>query len=295
MLNACELRNNQALIGAGASGGILNQCLVRNNTAGNISRKTGAGGGSAGSILNNCTVVYNTAGYYGGGTYDGKANNCIIYYNTATYETDCMSVAEYSCMSLSAVGSCITDEPRFSDGFRLGPDSPCIDRGNNLHVQGETDLDGNPRVAYGTVDMGAYEAQYPAGYWAWALGITNGLTNYTDCAAGDGVPNLLRYSMGGDPMLADDVARIDGMMSNGVPTLIFSRNSNAVDTTFVVQGADAISNEAAWRDLATNRNGSWLSQAGVVEMDVDGVRVCHVRDAGALATNRFMRLKITRP
>ena len=295
MLNACELRNNQALIGAGASGGILNQCLVRNNSAGNISSKTGAGGGTAGSTLNNCTVVYNTAGYYGGGTYDGKANNCIIYYNTATYETDCMSVAEYSCMSVSVVGSCITAEPRFIDGFKLGPDSPCIDRGNNEHVQGETDLDGSPRVAYGTVDMGAYEAQFPVGYWVWASGITNGLTNYTDCAAGDGMPNLLRYSMGGSPMIPDDAASVGGRMSNGVPTLIFNRNSNAVDATFIVQIAESLTRGAVWRDLATNRMGSWGGASNVVDVDGGDARVCLVRDSGLLATSRYMRLKITRP
>lgn len=58
------------------------------------------------------------------------------------------------------------------DNLRLGPNSPCIDAGNNLSVLATTDLDGNPRfvdiptvpdTGNGTppiVDMGAYEAQY---------------------------------------------------------------------------------------------------------------------------------------
>ncbi len=57
------------------------------------------------------------------------------------------------------------------DDLRLGPNSPCIDAGDNLSVTVTTDLDGNPRfvdiptapnTGNGTppiVDMGAYEVQ----------------------------------------------------------------------------------------------------------------------------------------
>lgn len=43
--------------------------------------------------------------------------------------------------------------------YHLLDDSPCIDAGNPAFVAGpdETDLDGNPRIANGIVDMGAYE------------------------------------------------------------------------------------------------------------------------------------------
>jgi hypothetical protein len=46
---------------------------------------------------------------------------------------------------------------RDSGNLRLLPDSPCINAGNNDLVVGSTDLDGNPRIFNGTVDMGAYE------------------------------------------------------------------------------------------------------------------------------------------
>ncbi len=45
--------------------------------------------------------------------------------------------------------------------YHLRPDSPCIDAGDPNYVPGpnETDLDGNPRVVNGRIDMGAYEYQ----------------------------------------------------------------------------------------------------------------------------------------
>ena len=45
------------------------------------------------------------------------------------------------------------------DDYHLQPGSPCINLGTNVPPEGlpATDLDGNPRVVCGIVDMGAYE------------------------------------------------------------------------------------------------------------------------------------------
>jgi len=64
-------------------------------------------------------------------------------------------------MPTNGVGN-ITNVPLFVDthdwsDLRLRPDSPCIDAGNNDFVWTLTDLDGNPRILNGVVDMGAYE------------------------------------------------------------------------------------------------------------------------------------------
>jgi hypothetical protein len=41
--------------------------------------------------------------------------------------------------------------------LRLQSNSPCIHSGNNAYVVGTTNLDGNPRIIGGMVDIGAYE------------------------------------------------------------------------------------------------------------------------------------------
>ena len=45
--------------------------------------------------------------------------------------------------------------------YHLLPWSPCIDAASNVVVTLSTDLDGNPRIVNGTVDMGAYEFPGP--------------------------------------------------------------------------------------------------------------------------------------
>jgi len=62
----------------------------------------------------------------------------------------------------------IDEDPKFADpngaeeDLRLSPLSPCVDSGDPQYVSepNETDIDGNPRIVGGRVDMGAYESQY---------------------------------------------------------------------------------------------------------------------------------------
>ena len=134
------------------------------------------------------------------------------------------------------------------------------------------------------------------GYHAWVAAVTNGLTNDADCAIGDGVPNLLRYATGSpDPMTPDGLSEMTWMATSRVPVVRFNRNPNATDITLMIQGAEAISNGAAWRSLATNLNGSWGGATNVSESGTSNPVVCTVEDPAPLLTNRFLRLKVTRP
>jgi hypothetical protein len=52
--------------------------------------------------------------------------------------------------------------------FRLQTNSSCINAGNNASVILTNDLDGNPRIVGGTMDIGAYEYQTPTSIISYA-------------------------------------------------------------------------------------------------------------------------------
>ncbi len=229
-------------------------------------------------------------------------NNCIVYSNTSSSGANYYGGAFTFCCTtpLPAGSGNITNDPQFvnaaTSNFHLKATSPCIDRGNNAYVQGTTDLDGNPRVMYGVVDIGAYEAQFPIGYWTWIGAITNSLTNLTDCAAGDGYPNLLKYATGSSPTNSDNLAAMSGTpTTNGFFALNFSRNTNANDITLIAEGNYDLTNSATWNGIATNIAGSWGGATNVTETGSGTPVSVSVADNAPFATNRFLRLRVTRP
>ena len=292
-LNHCEVVDNTASVGGGANSGSSSNCLFEGNLA-------DYGGGGFGVAMTHCTLIYNEANSDGGGTYSGVLNNCIVYRNVSQNAANhTHSTMQYCCTTPDPGGiGNVTNDPQFADAaagnYRLQAISPGIDAGDKAFVSGTTDLDGNPRIMYGAVDMGAYEAQL-AGAGTWFGAITNGLTNDLDCVAGDGVPNLLKYATSGSPRISDEQMRMTRDPNNGAPTLVFNRNTNATDVALVIQGAEAISNGAVWRGVATNIGGSWGGAANVDESGSGNPVVCTVEDLVPLRTNRFLRLKVTRP
>jgi hypothetical protein len=201
----CILVKNVAEYGGGANGGTLYNCLVMGNSGDGVEGGTAdncvitenaadfaAAGGAHSATLNNCLVFDNS----GGGTESGTLNNCTVAYNNpygvetgsfnntiiygngnenyngaapfTSYFTDCDITPLPS--QHAKVSNVITNAPLFvgTNDFHLQSNSPCINSGNNAPVVGATDLDGNPRIVGGTVDIGAYEYQMPVSQISYA-------------------------------------------------------------------------------------------------------------------------------
>ncbi len=234
-LSNCILSDNSATEnGGGAIGSTLNNCILLGNTASNL------GGGSYQSTLNNCMLNSNTA-LFGGGAFIGTIRNCtiarnsaqaagggaggssinpatlrncILYSNSAPYDpnysSDDSTVGlNYCCTTpipTNGVGN-FPNVPLFVDmtrgDFHLQSNSPCINAGNNAYVTTSTDVDGNPRISGGTVDIGAYEFQNPPSVlsyvWAQQYGLpTDGTADYAD-PDGDGFNNWEEWIAGTNP------------------------------------------------------------------------------------------------
>ena len=205
LLYACVLNLNEAgENGGGAKDAKLYHCLLTGNST------QGNGGGAHESSLTNCTVCGNVAKDDGGGAHNSTLQSCIVYFNKADNHNNCSDCTlSYSCTTPLASGDGnVRSAPMFVDtngwvNLRLQSNSPCINAGNGADVTSGTDLDGNPRIMGGTVDMGAYEFQAPGSIlsYAWLQGFglpTDGTADFTDTDR-DGFTNYQEYRCGTDP------------------------------------------------------------------------------------------------
>lgn len=203
---SCIFTNNKAQIGGGAYNGALYNCLLTGNAA-------ALGGGASIASLFNCTVSGNTATNEGAGTYGGTLCNSIVYGNTfpSGFPDNFYGGVFSNCclfpMPASLPAGCFTNAPAFVNAsggdFHLQTNSPCINSGNNAYATNATDLDGNPRIAGGTVDIGAYEVQSPASVisyaWLQQYGLPmDGSADNLD-SDGDGFSNWQEWRAGTNP------------------------------------------------------------------------------------------------
>ncbi len=217
--------------GGGAVGGTLNSCTLSGNSATH-------GGGASGSILNNCTLTGNSAGDAAGALW-GTLNNCIVLDGT----------------SGSTLNHCWTADPLFASGtLRLQSNSPCINAGNNSFVTNATDLDGNPRIAGGTVDIGAYEFQgnglsgFPAWLWQYGLPI-DGSADFTD-PDGDGMNNWQEWIAGTDP--TDSASALRLLPPAVTPPGLLLRWSSDTNHAYFIERASSLTPPITFSLLRTN-------------------------------------------
>lgn len=210
----CVLTRNSVLMyqGGGAAYSTLNNCLIFSNSSSSYE-----GGGVGSSTLTNCTLVGNFAFAAGGGALFSTLDNCIVYYNRAgssANQSGC--TLNYCCITPLPSGSFnFTNAPLFvntNSDFHLQSNSPCINSGNNSFVTGGTDLDGNLRIAGGTVDIGAYEFQSPASIISYAYLQqyslpTDGSADFLD-SDGDGFRNWQEWRAGTSPTDASSLLQM---------------------------------------------------------------------------------------
>jgi len=214
-LNNCILSNNSATYGGGAYSAALTNCTLSSNSA-------QSGGGASFGTLNSCTLSGNAVTGYGGGFdggFSGTLVNCIVYYNTALVGADYWAATlNYCCTTALPSGGSgnFTNAPLFVDlaggNLRLQSNSPCINSGNNAYVTSSLDLDGNPRIIGGTVDIGAFEYKSPTSLipylWLQQYGLpTDGSADFAD-SDGDGMNNWQEWRAGTNPTNALSVLQM---------------------------------------------------------------------------------------
>ena len=189
-ITKCTFSNNSAYVGGGMCNWISNpnitNCRFNKNSA-----DYGGGMYNDGSYsnciptVNNCTFSLNTAIGYGSGMYNRSSNpnikNCIIWDNTPDgneiYNSDATSIPVISYCDVAGSGGSANWHPNFgidaggnidiypcfvdpcNSDFRLKSESLCINAGDPCYIAepDETDLDGQPRIFLGRVDIGADE------------------------------------------------------------------------------------------------------------------------------------------
>lgn len=294
ILNGCMVLSNTAMAsvpdprnpvsgGGGAYSCTVTNCVLADNFA------TTNGGGAFQSTLVNCTVTANTAAV-GGGVFDSTSRNSILYYNDGGDYNPASSQypLDYCCTPVPVADGIrnITNAPQFVDSadgdFHLQAESPCINSGENAYIAGTaTDLDGDPRIQGGTVDIGAYEYQTPTSTISYAFlqqyGLPmngsvdrsdldgTGFSVYQDWIAGLNPTNSASVLAMLSPAVTNNASgiTISWQSVSGIPYLL-QRSTNLTAQAFAtiqnVTGQDGVT---SYTDTSATNNVPYFYRVGV--------------------------------
>ena len=201
----CTVSNCSAYMGGGI---YSNSSSVTNCTVSNCSAGSGGGGIYSFappyyvSYVTNCIVSNCMAGMEGGGIYCYSYNtysdssiitncavsNCSSNVGSSIFgglQSNCIfpDIAKTFIRPTSFIGIATTDAQKselLTADWRLREGSPCINAGSTKKISSTiltgSDLDNNPRVAYGIIDIGAYEYRVELK----SLPVVESFNNWTD-------------------------------------------------------------------------------------------------------------------
>jgi len=167
-ISNCVISGNSAYDGGGIyfynSNTNLKSCTINNNSS---SRGGGLLCNRSSPYISNCVISGNLSDYDSDGMYnylsDPILTNCILWDDSPSqiHNNESTPVISYCCIkdwSGGGTGNFADDPLLAPDGYHLLPTSPCINAGDpSDDYTGQTDIDGQPRVMAGRVDIGADE------------------------------------------------------------------------------------------------------------------------------------------
>ena len=301
-LSYCIVSDNSAEDGGGAYNVSIVNCLLNGNSA-------AYGGGaffssSTAWIAQDSTIAGNSATNAGGGLYwsvapEGQMTNSIIYDNSAPSNVNypqtnfygagyCCTTPLPSARAGQGNNNNITNDPSFMNAaggdFHLSFNSPCINSGNNGAVAGPVDLDGNPRIVGGTVDIGAYEYQTPVSQipYVWleqyGLPIVAGIDNsnfdgtafnvYQDWIAGLNPTNPASVLAMQTPVATNNASgiKVTWLSVSGISYFLQRSTNLASQPAFSTIQSNIIgqSNTTSYTDTSATTNFPYFYRVGVV-------------------------------
>jgi hypothetical protein len=264
--------------GGGAYASALTNCLLFMNTA---NQYFGGGGRAYGGTLNNCTIVANSTYATGGGVYDSTVNNSIIRLNGANYSGGTLSY----CVTIPLAPGTgnFTNDPAFVNqsayDFHLQSNSPCINSGNNAFVSSTNDLDGNPRIVGGTVDIGCYEYQTPSSIisyaWLQQYGLPtdgsvdfadldgNGMNIYQDWIAGLNPTNATSVLALQPPATTNTTGITVTWQSVNTRTYYLQSSTNLPVFTSIQSNIVGLAGSTSYTDTTATNGGPYFYRVGV--------------------------------